>query len=194
LVAVPRVTDTRKRMISTAARLLRRQGYAATGWRQVIADSGTPWGSQAHHFPGGKTQLAAEAIDRAAVSYERLLRAALADQHPADAVLAWADAAASELDSSGWRDGCPVATVALEMSHQSDELAASCAAAFARWRDALADAIAARGATRARSKALAIVVLAGIEGAMLLARAEHDAGPLRVVGRELATLLRERVP
>ncbi|HEY4854618.1 MAG TPA: TetR/AcrR family transcriptional regulator, partial [Streptosporangiaceae bacterium] len=68
---MPRTTDTRQRMVCSAARLLRRQGYAATGWRQVVADSATPWGSQAHHFPGGKEQLAAEAITLSGASYER---------------------------------------------------------------------------------------------------------------------------
>lgn len=62
-------------------RILRRQGYAAAGWRQVVAESETPWGSQAHHFPGGKTQLATEALQHAA-AFERLLRTALAPTPP----------------------------------------------------------------------------------------------------------------
>ena len=82
---MPRTTDTRRRMLRTAAQLFRRQGYAATGWRQVVADSATPWGSQSHHFPGGKEQLAVEAIGRSAASYERLLRAAFDEATPGDA-------------------------------------------------------------------------------------------------------------
>src|SRR5687768_1615300 len=106
---MPRTTDTRVRMLRTAATLFRRQGYAATGWRQVVAESETPWGSQAHHFPGGKPQLATEALARAGSSYERMLRAALADAHPADAIAAWAEVAAGQLEASGWADGCPIA-------------------------------------------------------------------------------------
>ena len=64
-------------MVRSAARLFRRQGYAATGWRQVIADGDAPWGSQAHHFPGGKEQLARDALAIAATDYESLLRTAL---------------------------------------------------------------------------------------------------------------------
>src|SRR5215469_15865224 len=97
-----RRTDSRSRMIRTMATLFRRQGYAATGWRQVVAESGTPWGSQAHHFPGGKAQLAIEALGRAGGSYERLLRAAFADAHPADAVEMWCEVAAAQLAESGW--------------------------------------------------------------------------------------------
>jgi TetR/AcrR family transcriptional repressor of lmrAB and yxaGH operons len=180
-------------MIRTMATLLRRQGYAATGWRQVIAESGAPWGSQAHHFPGGKQQLAAEAVAIAGSAYERMLRAALGSSHPADAVLAWADLAASQLEASGWVDGCPVATVTLEEAASSETLAAACAIALTGWRDALTEAITAHGAAAPEAASLATLVLAGIEGGLLLSRATRDPGPLRTVGSELATALRARL-
>src|SRR4051794_11954353 len=143
---MPRSTDTRPRMEKTAAQLLRRQGYAATSWRQVVAESGTPWGSQAHFFPEGKQQLAVAALRRSGASYQRLLQAVLADGHPADAIRTWARAAAGQLEASGWADGCPIATVALETAHESDELQVACADAFAGWRAVLADAFVAHGA------------------------------------------------
>lgn len=181
-------------MLDTAADLLRRQGYAATGWRQVVAESGTPWGSQSHHFPGGKEQLAAEALQAASERYEALVRAAFAAMHPADAVLAWAKAAAATLEGSDWSDGCPLATVALETAHTSDALSTVCADAFRRWTGAMADAITARGVSRPESKRLATVVLASLEGALILARSGRDADPLRIVARETAGMLRARVP
>ena len=180
-------------MIATAAVLLRRQGYAATGWRQVVAESATPWGSQAHHFPGGKQQLASEAVDRSGRELEHALRAALSSVHPADAVAGWADLAALALEQSGWADGCPVATVALETAHQSDELAAACERAFGSWRDALAEAMVEHGLTEADAEDLALLVLASIEGALLLARTSRSPDALRSVGRQLGELLRQRL-
>ena len=191
---MPRRTDTRDRMLRTAARLLRRQGYAATGWRQVVADSATPWGSQAHHFPGGKEQLATEALASAGERYERLLRAGLADAHQADFVAAWADLAGDELEASGWADGCPIATVTLEMAHESTELAGACSRALTGWRLALAEALAGRGVGADEAARLATLVVAVIEGGLILARADRSPEPLRTVGAELASLLRTRVP
>src|SRR5215469_4632457 len=190
---MPRITDSRQRMVRSAARLLRRQGYAATGWRQVVADSATPLGSQAHHFPGCKEQLAAEAIALSGARYERMLRGALDGVHPAVAVGAWADAAADALESSHWADGCPVATVALETAHTSDALAAACGGALAAWRSAIAESIAQHGAAPAEASALATLTLAAVEGALLLARASRDTEPLRTVGRELAAVLTARL-
>jgi len=190
---MPRRSDSRQRMVRTAAALLRRQGYAATGWRSVVAESGTPWGSQAHHFPGGKEQLAVDAVAWSGEAFERLLRGALANGHPADAVEAWTRLGGAELERSGWRDGCPVATVALETAHDNDALAAACTSAFGSWRSAIAEAIQARGVDEAAAQSLATFTLAAVEGALLLARAERSTEPLFAVGRHLSGVLRANV-
>jgi TetR/AcrR family transcriptional regulator, lmrAB and yxaGH operons repressor len=126
--------------------------------------------------------------------YEQLLRAALSGRHPAEAVSGWVRLAATELQASEWADGCPVATVALETAHSSAALAQACAAALDSWRGAIADAIAARGIGGPEALQLATLVLAGIEGGLLLARADRSCEPLRSVGDELTALLRARVP
>ncbi|HXV93950.1 MAG TPA: TetR family transcriptional regulator, partial [Pseudonocardia sp.] len=168
---MPRRSDSRDRMLRSAAELLRTQGYAATGWRQVVAESGAPWGSQAHHFPGGKEQLAVEAIGLAAAALERGIRAAFAGRHPAEAVERWAHAAADELSASGWAQGCPVATVTLETAHTSEALAAAGAAALARWHAVVAEALTDAGVPAAEAGSLATLVVAGVEGGLLMARA-----------------------
>jgi len=181
-------------MLRAAATLFRRQGYAATGWRQVVAESEAPWGSQHHHFPGGKEQLATEALGRAGDAYGRMLQAVLAEGDLARAVETWARVAAQELERSGWADGCPIATVALETAHTSDALAEACGAALSGWRQALATAFADAGLPQAEAASLATLVLAAIEGGLLLARATRSRQPLHQVGKELASTIRARVP
>lgn len=181
-------------MLEAAGRLLRRQGYAATGWRGVVAEGDAPWGSQLHHFPGGKEQLAAEAL---AVQGERVraeLALALGGAHPADMVRAWASSAAGALEASEWAEGCPIATTALETAHESDVLAGVCHAAFLGWEREFEAAMCDRGVKPAESKGLAALVVASTEGALLLARAARDATPLHTVAKQLASVLRERVP
>ena len=179
-------SGTRSKMIKTAASLFQRQGYGATGWRQVVAESETPWGSQSHHFPGGKEQLAVDALERSGAGYERLLRAAFADGDPAAAITAWTGAAAAQLEATDWAEGCPVATVALEQAHQSERIGEACGAAFASWRDATIEALVDAGLADERARSMATTVLAAIEGAMLLTRAQRDVEPLHLVGEELA--------
>jgi TetR/AcrR family transcriptional repressor of lmrAB and yxaGH operons len=181
-------------MIRAAGQLLRRQGYAATGWRQVVAEGDAPWGSQAHHFPGGKEQLAAEALAREAQRIRADIAHALADAHPADMVRGWAAFAAKVLEESEWSEGCPIATTALETAHESEVLAGVCDAAFVGWQREFADAMRRRKVRAAEAARLATFVVASTEGALLLARAARDAAPLRTVAEQLALVLRERVP
>src|SRR2546430_4988817 len=55
-------TDSRASMVRSAASLIRSRGVSATSFSDVLADSGAPRGSIYHHFPGGKAQLAEDAI------------------------------------------------------------------------------------------------------------------------------------
>ena len=178
----------------TAAVLLQRQGYEATGWRQVVTESGTPWGSQSHHFPGGKQELAVSALTHSGVAYERLLRQAFDGAHPADAVRAWAAVAGDVLETSEWTDGCPIATVALERAHEGGPIGDACRTAFSGWRDAIAEGLETAGAEPDRATGLATLILASIEGALLLARAERDRRPLVEVGEQLALVLDAAIP
>ncbi len=181
-------------MIETAASLFQRQGYAATGWRQVVAESETPWGSQSHHCPGGKDELAVAALTKAGADYERLVRRAFGSGHPADAIRMWAGLASEVLEATGWADGCPIATVALERAHEGGAVGDACRDALAGWRDAIAAGLVDAGADHDRAARLATVVLASIEGGLLLARVERSRSPLIDVGEEVAALLEAAVP
>ena len=57
--------DVRERMVDGAMALLARRGLQATSFSEVLAATGAPRGSLYHHFPAGKDQLVAEAVDRA---------------------------------------------------------------------------------------------------------------------------------
>ena len=52
-------------MIESAVVLLAKQGYRATSFDAVLERSKAPRGSIYHHFPGGKDELIAAAIDLA---------------------------------------------------------------------------------------------------------------------------------
>jgi AcrR family transcriptional regulator len=55
--------DVRTRMVRAAATLIGARGVSATSFADVLEASGAPRGSIYHHFPGGKRQLVAEAVD-----------------------------------------------------------------------------------------------------------------------------------
>src|SRR5918999_2590410 len=75
-------TDTRERMIRSAAVLFRQRGVEGTAFSDVLAHSGAPRGSIYHHFPGGKAQLAEEATRYAGELIAAGLAAALREDDP----------------------------------------------------------------------------------------------------------------
>src|SRR5271155_4463649 len=58
-------SDTRHKMVVGAARLLAERGLQETSFSEVLELTGAPRGSIYHHFPDGKDQLVAAAIDLA---------------------------------------------------------------------------------------------------------------------------------
>jgi TetR/AcrR family transcriptional repressor of lmrAB and yxaGH operons len=189
------MADTKSRMVETALRLFQRTGYHATSWRTLIDAGKTPWGSAHHHFPGGKEQLGVAAIALGDEAMAGAIRQAFdASRSVPDAVRAWCAASAERLEKSGYREGCPIATVALETVPGVDALTDACSRAFEHWTDAIAAKLVAAGVKRKRAAELATVVLAGIEGALVVARVGRSKRPLVLTGEHLAQLLESELP
>jgi TetR/AcrR family transcriptional repressor of lmrAB and yxaGH operons len=83
-----------------------------------------------------------------------------------------------------------VAAVALEGAPISDRLRQAAAGAFDSWTAALAARLEEEGHTREVAEGLAVTILCALEGALVLARAQRSAEPVRAVSRGLAPLLR----
>ncbi len=189
--AVPRPDRHRAPLLQAAGLLLRRQGYAATATGDVLREAGATNGSLYHHFPGGKEELARAALDQAATGIDGALRAALA--HAPDlgsALTAWVDALVAGLEADP-RDGCPVAPTAIEAAAVGGPLQEAAAGAFARWTATLAEALEPTLGARAAPER-ARVLLATIEGALLLDRTAGGTANLRAVRGVLPALARDR--
>ena len=64
---------TDERIVQAMAELLRLQGYAGTGIKQLAQASGAPVGSIYHHFPGGKAEIAARVLRTTGAAYIQLV-------------------------------------------------------------------------------------------------------------------------
>jgi AcrR family transcriptional regulator len=181
------MTETRDRIVGASAELLRRQGYNATGVKQIVTEAQAPFGSIYHFFPGGKEELGAAAVRSSGATYALLLPAVFDPApDPVTGVRAFFAGAAEHLRESGWADACPIATVALEVSSTSEPLREACAEVFDSWVEAGAERFEAAGIAAERSRALAIGLIAALEGAFVLARAQRSTEPLAVAGELVA--------
>jgi AcrR family transcriptional regulator len=186
-IAMPARTDVRDRMIQSAALLFRERGVQGTAFADVLEHSGAPRGSVYHHFPGGKDQLAEDATRYAGDFIAAGLAAALADHDPIAAldtfIAMWTDI----LRHSDFAAGCPIVAAALE-GDRSPHVRDAAGAAFGHWEELLAGAIAGHGVPKKRARSLATLLIAAIEGAVVVARAQRSTAPLERVADELRRL------
>ncbi|MER6999342.1 TetR/AcrR family transcriptional regulator [Streptomyces sp. NPDC000410] len=182
--------ETRGRLLAATQQLIESGGYFGAGLNQVIATSGAPKGSLYFHFPGGKDQLVEESVRQGGREIEQLLADLGHDAGPggtADLLIALLGVLADRLEASGWRKGCPVATVALEMAAANPALQQVCSEVYRTWETALAERLTADGNPSPGRSATAVLSL--IEGALVLARAHHSREPLDRAAQSVSLLL-----
>ena len=186
--------DTRDHMIETTASLVHRQGFYGTSLNEILLESGAPRGSLYYHFPGGKEELVLEATRQGVANVTQLLKENLTGSPDlADGVRAFVEAAAHVLRDSRFVFGCPVAPIVLD-SPESSALAEVCQEALEEWQQVLVEGLGSGGIERGRAESLATMIVCGLEGGLLWARARRDIAPLDAVAEELASMVRSALP
>jgi AcrR family transcriptional regulator len=174
---------TKDRIIDSSAELFWRQGYTATGVKQIVAAANAPFGSIYHFFPGGKEQLGVEAIRSSGQLYIQLF-ATIAMQAPdvLSAVDQFFAGAAETLQETDYADACPIATVALEVASTSEPMREATAEVFDSWISGATEYFVAAGIAHETARQLAFTMLSLLEGAFIFCRAMRSTEPLQVAG------------
>jgi TetR/AcrR family transcriptional repressor of lmrAB and yxaGH operons len=181
--------SSRAAFIQATAALLRERGYHGTGLNEIVARSGAPKGSLYFHFPGGKEELAVAALAHSGEQLRDTIGGILAPEIAlGEALGRLIDSLAFGLERSGYENGCPIATATLDAAG-SEPVRTAADTVFTSWIEVLAERFAASGLDREASSRRAMLVLAAIEGALILARARRELDPLTAVRDELLQLL-----
>jgi len=180
-------SPARARMVRSAATLIRERGIHGTGLREVVAHSGGPRGSLGRFFPGGKTQLVTEAIDMAIAELFGDLERQLgeAETFP-EAISVIVTPWRRLLVDHDFALGCPLAATICDAA-DNDSLRTHVSELLAGWRAPVAEAYTRFGAPQAEAEAHATVLVAALEGALILARAQRTIEPLDTVERFFAS-------
>ncbi len=182
------MSTKREEIISVTCRLLELQGYRATGINEIIRESGAPKGSLYHYFPEGKDELAAEAVAHSAAAIVANIEGVMGEHADAAvAVPAFIRRLAGYVATAEFRQGGPITAVALESASTNERLRLACRDAYRAWRQPFADKL--RPAYGPRAERLATLIIAAIEGGIVLARSEQSEQPLLAVADEIETLL-----
>jgi len=184
---------TRDRILYASAELFRRQGYTGTGLKAIASQAEAPFGSLYHFFPGGKEHLGEDVIRQSGEFFRVLVDSVVAPAPDiVTGVRAAFDGAAETLRQTDYADACPIATIALEVASTNERLRVATADVFESWISSGTDWFVAAGIPKARSRELAIALIAALEGAFVIARATRNTTALEIAGATLAeTVARE---
>jgi TetR/AcrR family transcriptional repressor of lmrAB and yxaGH operons len=183
-------TDSRTRLLEATADLLADRGFHAMGMKEILKASDTVAGSLYHHFPGGKDELAACSAHLAAERIDARIEAGFRTRTPAATIEAFYAGAIEQLRDSGFATGCPIGTTAAEAVSLSGPVIEALADAFRTWTATMARGLMAHGWASDEATEAASALMSLYQGALLVARAEHDTTPMEVAGRESQRIVR----
>jgi TetR/AcrR family transcriptional repressor of lmrAB and yxaGH operons len=172
-------SDAKQKMVQAARQLIRERGLGATAFSDVLTRSGAPRGSVYFHFPGGKAQLATEAAEAHAHEQVEIIdRAAAETRSAAQLIERYLDLGRAGMVASDYARGCGIAPLVTEgAAQESAALGETSRRAFSELTDRLAFHFVAFGVDRAAARVLAEATIAGVEGAMITARALRSPAP-----------------
>jgi AcrR family transcriptional regulator len=185
--------EPRQQMVIGAADMIRRRGLNATSVRELAKHTGAPLGSTYHYFPGGKQQLATEAVRWAGDTVAHMLERRLEDG-PIEGLRAFLALWRETIIISDFRAGCPVLAVSVEEPTGCEtEVLEAAANAFGTWETLLAQSLRRQGATRRQAAQLATLIVAAVEGTVAMCRAKRNAQPLDDVALQLEALIEDAI-
>jgi TetR/AcrR family transcriptional repressor of lmrAB and yxaGH operons len=184
------MSTAREQILLTTSILLEKQGYHGTGLNEIIKESGSPKGSLYYYFPEGKEQIAAEAILQSGKMTAERIQAGLAgNSAPAKAIHDFVLKIAENVERSGYGSGGPLTAVAMETATQSDRINLACREAYGMIESAFKVRLLEGKLPSQKAGELARFITAAIEGGIILSRTYHTGDPLRLVARQLKSLL-----
>lgn len=174
--------NTREQMVEGTMDLLATNGLQGTSLSDVLEATGAPRGSIYHHFPGGKDELIAAAIDLTRQKYTEWMDrfvGASPEMITGGFIQIWRHT----LIRSDMKAGCPV--LAVTVSTTSDDLIDHARDVFRASRTQLTAMLTDAGVLPDAAASFAIIAVAAAEGAVVLARAERDIRPFEIVAANL---------
>lgn len=162
---------THERIVSAAARAIRRSGYAGTGVADIMKEAGLTHGAFYAHFASRDAMLK-EAADHAGAESVARARQVVLVAPEESALESLIHSYLSQDHLKDIEGGCPIAALGSEMPRQSPELRRVATGRIKEMIDLVAREIQAAGPAQAREQSLATI--ATMVGTLILARAVND--------------------
>jgi TetR/AcrR family transcriptional regulator, lmrAB and yxaGH operons repressor len=182
-------TDTRQRMVASAAALIQKRGVSGTSINGVLEHSGGPRGSVAYHFPQGRTELLLDALRWVGEKISVRLRRGMEEGTASSQIFREiCEHYLADLAATNFTSGCPIGAAAQEAFADPD-LGPVVAQIISEWVLLLAELLIREGSSPQEAADTALLCIATMEGAITLARVTRTSQPIDLALAAMLPLL-----
>lgn len=182
--------DTKSQIIDISIPLFQQKGYKGVGVTEIIKACNISKGSFYHHFPNGKEELliaCLKSIDETITTHMK----DIFKQYPStqEATLAMIDILVSDFEEEGRIVVSTFTSIVSEIGSLSEPVRVACSDLYLKMQSIYSTKLEAEGFSKDNANSVALMMIASIEGAILLCLAKKSSNPLKIVSLELPKLL-----
>ncbi|HPJ35640.1 MAG TPA: TetR/AcrR family transcriptional regulator [Spirochaetota bacterium] len=188
--------ETKERIKDVSRELFHRRGYGSTSINDILDSSGVKKGNLYFHYQS-KENLIIEVLKESLTIYETQINAGIEHMAAADQIDSIIEAITDYHVNGDITKGCMFGNMALEIGHDGSEISNFVEGVFKRWEERFEDLLnraVEKGEIRLKEPAivLARMILASIEGGVLMSKISGRVEPLTDCTRFIRTVLDER--
>jgi len=183
--------DTKSLIIDTASILFQQKGYKSVGLSEILKACNVTKGALYHHFPNGKEELlitCLHALNEAITTdIEAIFRQHLSTE---EAIQSIVDKLIHNLETDGTIIGYTFSSIVSEMATVNEPVRKACSALYENIQHIYCAKLVTEGFSNESASAIALLMTASIEGAMMLCLTQKSTEPLKNIAKLLPNLLK----
>ena len=183
--------DTKSLLIDTATTLFQQKGYKSVGLTEILKACNVTKGALYHHFPDGKEELLITCLHGLNEVITTDIEA-IFSRHPLaeDAVLSMIDKLIHNFEQNGTIIGYTFSSIVSEMATMSEPVRTACSALYENIQHLYYEKLLTEGYSNESASAIALLMTASIEGAMMLCLTQKSTTPLKTIATLLPNILK----
>lgn len=183
--------DIKSQLIDTATTLFQQKGYKSVGLNEILKACNVTKGALYHHFPNGKEELLIICLhglnEAITTDIEAIFSRHLSTK---DAILSMIDKLVHDFENRGTIIGYTFSSIVSEMATMSEPVRSACSALYENIQELYYDKLITEGYSSESASAIALLMTASIEGAMMLCITQKSATPLKTIATLLPSILK----
>jgi TetR/AcrR family transcriptional regulator, lmrAB and yxaGH operons repressor len=185
--------DTKLQIIDISIPLFQQKGYKGVGVTEIIKACNISKGSFYHHFPNGKEELliaCLKSIDETITTHMKDIFKQYSSTQIA--TLAMIDILISDFEDEGRIVVSTFTSIVSEIGSLSEPVRIACSDLYLKMQSIYCTKLEEDGFSKENANSIALMMIASIEGAILLCLAKKSSDPLKIISLELPKILDKR--